>query len=40
MASVNATVDPQGLQKTLKNFEMESAKMEMSEEMSKHGVNS
>lgn len=33
MASVNATVNPQGLQKTLKNFEMESAKMEMSEEM-------
>lgn len=34
MAKVNATVNPQGLQKTLRNFEMESAKMDMSEEMS------
>ena len=36
MAGMNAQVNPQALQKTLHNFEMESAKMDMKEEMCKH----
>jgi hypothetical protein len=32
---MNAQVNPQALQKTLQNFEMESAKMDMKEEICK-----
>ena len=35
MGSVNAQMNPAQLQNTLKNFEMESSKMDMKEEMSK-----
>ena len=35
MAAVNAQMSPQAMQQTLQQFEMESAKMEMKEEMSK-----
>lgn len=35
MGSVNAQMNPTQLQNTLKNFEMESSKMDMKEEMSK-----
>lgn len=38
MSSMNAQVNPQALQKTLQNFEMESAKMDMKEEMCKYSV--
>ena len=34
MGSVNAQMNPAQLQNTLKNFEMESTKMDMKEEMS------
>jgi len=35
MGSVNAQMNPAQLQNTLQNFEMESSKMDMKEEMSK-----
>ena len=35
MGSVNAQMNPAQLQGTLQNFEMESSKMDMKEEMSK-----
>lgn len=35
MGSVNAQMNPAQLQQTLQNFEMESSKMDMKEEMSK-----
>lgn len=35
MGSVNAQMNPAQLQSTLQNFEMESSKMDMKEEMSK-----
>jgi hypothetical protein len=35
MAAVNAQISPQAMQQTLQQFEAESAKMEMKEEMSK-----
>jgi len=35
MGSVNAQMNPGQLQNTLQNFEMESSKMDMKEEMSK-----
>ena len=34
MGSMNAQMDPQAMQKTLQNFEKESMKMDMTEEMS------
>ena len=35
MGSVNAQMNPAQMQNTLKNFEMESAKMDLKEDMSK-----
>lgn len=35
MGAVNKQMNPQDIQKTLQNFEKESMKMDMSEEMSK-----
>lgn len=35
MAGMNAQMNPQQLQQTLQNFERESAKMDLSEEISK-----
>lgn len=35
MGAMNAQISPQAMQQTLQQFEMESAKMEMKEEMSK-----
>ena len=39
MGSVNAQMNPAQLQGTLQNFEMESSKMDMKEEMSKFSIN-